>query len=59
MKIQIFKRKDGRWSFRVRAANGKVVATDGGQGYENKADAVDIIVRLTDNKLPYETVEDS
>jgi uncharacterized protein YegP (UPF0339 family) len=56
MKIEVYKRKDKKWSWRVRAANQKVVATDGGQGYENKADAVDIAVRLTNSQLPYVTV---
>jgi uncharacterized protein YegP (UPF0339 family) len=30
---------DGKWAWRLRADNGEVIATDGGQGYENEADA--------------------
>jgi uncharacterized protein YegP (UPF0339 family) len=29
-KGEIYKRKDGKFPFRVRASNGEVVATDGG-----------------------------
>lgn len=34
----LYKRADGKWAWRL-TVNGKVVATDGGQGYENKSDA--------------------
>lgn len=37
--FEVFKREDGRWAWRLVAANGRIVATDGGQGYENEADA--------------------
>jgi uncharacterized protein YegP (UPF0339 family) len=36
---ELYRRTDGRWAWRIRAANGQVVATDGGQGYESKTDA--------------------
>jgi uncharacterized protein YegP (UPF0339 family) len=32
-------RHDGKWAWRIKAANGQVVATDGGQGYETKTHA--------------------
>lgn len=47
MRIEIYKRKDGKWAWRVRAANGKIVATDGAQGYERKIDAEDMADRVT------------
>ena len=43
---ELFRRKDHRWAWRVVADNGKVVATDGGQGYERRLDAVSIFEQL-------------
>lgn len=37
-KLEIYPREDRRWSWRLIAPNGRVVATDGGQGYENEGD---------------------
>lgn len=36
---EVYKRHDGKWAWRIKARNGQVVATDGGQGYETKTDA--------------------
>ena len=36
---ELYKRKDGKWAFRVKASNGQTVATDGGQGYSSKKSA--------------------
>lgn len=36
---EVFRRTDGRWAWRLKADNGYIVATDGGQGYENATDA--------------------
>ncbi len=36
---EVYKRNDGKWAFRIKAANGQVVATDGSQGYNSRADA--------------------
>lgn len=36
--IEVYQRTDKRWAWRLIAGNGRVIATDGGQGYENKAD---------------------
>ncbi len=43
---EVYKRKDGKWAFRVKASNGQVVATDGGQGYGNKAAATSTLTKL-------------
>jgi uncharacterized protein YegP (UPF0339 family) len=32
-----YQRKDGKWAFRIKSANGQVVATDGSQGYATKS----------------------
>jgi uncharacterized protein YegP (UPF0339 family) len=45
-KGEIYKRKDGKWAFRVKASNGEVVATDGGQGYEAKSSARSTLEKL-------------
>jgi uncharacterized protein YegP (UPF0339 family) len=34
----IYKRSDGKWAWQLTATNGQVIATDGGQGYENESD---------------------
>src|SRR5437763_10272028 len=44
---EVYKGTDGKWAFRVKAANGKIVATDGGPpGYGAKADARAVLKRL-------------
>ena len=43
---ELYKRKDGNWAFRVKASNGQVVATDGGQGYSAKAAARSTLTKL-------------
>ena len=43
---EIFKRADGKFGFRVKASNGQVVATDGGQGYSSKSDARSTLEKL-------------
>lgn len=40
---EMFKRKDGKFGWRLRSAsNGKIVATDGAQGYTNRNDCINI-----------------
>ena len=46
MSGEIFKRADGKFGFRVKASNGQVVATDGGQGYSGKSDARSTLEKL-------------
>lgn len=43
---EIYERKDGKFAFRVKASNGEVVATDGGQGYSAKASARSTLEKL-------------
>jgi uncharacterized protein YegP (UPF0339 family) len=45
-KGEIYQRTDGKWAFRVKASNGEVVATDGGQGYEAKGSAKSTLEKL-------------
>lgn len=35
----LYERSDGTWAWRLVADNGRIVAVDGSQGYENEADA--------------------
>lgn len=48
MELNIYKRKDGKWAWRLIAQNGQIVATDGGQGYERKIDATDMALSVID-----------
>ncbi len=43
---EVYERKDGKWAFRVKASNGQVVATDGSQGYSDKASATSTLTKL-------------
>ena len=45
-KGELYQRKDGKWAFRVKAANGQIVATDGSQGYESKSSAKATLKKL-------------
>jgi len=45
-KGELYQRKDGKWAFRVKAANGQIVATDGGQGYASRASANNTLTKL-------------
>ena len=46
MQAALYRRADNRWAFRIKASNGQIVATDGGQGYESKPDARDTLVEV-------------
>lgn len=37
--VEVYRRADGKWAWRLKAENGQTIATDGGQGYENKTEA--------------------
>ena len=43
---ELFKDSDGTWDFRVKASNGKVVATGGPPGHKAKADAKAMLQKL-------------
>lgn len=48
--LEIYRRVDERWAWRLVAGNGQVIATDGGQGYENKRDCLRIASDLLDGE---------
>jgi uncharacterized protein YegP (UPF0339 family) len=35
----LIEREDGEWGWHLTADNGRIIATDGNQGYENEGDA--------------------
>ena len=43
---ELYRRTDGKWAFRIKASNGEIVATDGGQGYDSKSDARGTLERV-------------
>lgn len=46
-RIQVYRRKLTRkWAWRLIAANGNKIATDGGQGYNNRQDAVNMATAI-------------
>jgi uncharacterized protein YegP (UPF0339 family) len=45
-RAEVFKRNDGRYGWRLIASNEQTIATDGGQGYENKSDATAMARRV-------------
>ena len=44
--IEVCTRTDKKFAWRLTAANGNIITTDGGQGYENKSDAKDMAVKI-------------
>ncbi len=56
---EIYKRSDGKFGFRVKASNGQVVATDGGQGYSGKSDARSTLEKLLNGDYKGEIEDNS
>lgn len=46
----VYKRSDGKWAWNLKV-NGRIVATDGSQGYENEADARDMADRIVSGEF--------
>lgn len=46
----VYVRADGKWAWSL-TTNGNVVATDGGQGYENESDARDMADRIVSGEF--------
>lgn len=43
---EVYERSDGKFAFRIKASNGQVVATDGGEGYASAANAEATAVKI-------------
>jgi len=46
MKPEVYKRTDGLWDWRLRHENGQIVATSGGQGFTERNDAIEAIIKV-------------
>lgn len=46
--VEVYKRADNLYDWRMKAGNGEIVATSGGQGYTERNDAVEAWLRFTD-----------
>jgi uncharacterized protein YegP (UPF0339 family) len=46
MLVEVFKRSDGKWGWHAIAKNRQLVASDAGQGYENRSDAEEMMHRV-------------
>lgn len=42
----VVERKDGKWGWELKADNGKIIATDGSQGYEKESAAREMADRI-------------
>lgn len=46
MKAEIYKRTDNLWDWRLKAANGEIIATSGGQAFTERNDAREAMERV-------------
>jgi uncharacterized protein YegP (UPF0339 family) len=58
-RLEYYRRADGKWDWRVVASNNRIVGTSGGQGYENKGDAVHIAGLILDPMIARNFSEDT
>lgn len=42
----LYTRNDGRWAWRLEAEDGRIIAADGGLGYDNESDARDMAEKI-------------
>lgn len=47
----LYKRKDGKWAWNLKADNGDIIAVDGSQGYENEGDARSMADRIINGEF--------
>lgn len=40
-RVEVFRRADGLWDWRLRSPNGPIIATSGGQGYTQRGDCIE------------------
>jgi uncharacterized protein YegP (UPF0339 family) len=57
MKIEIYRRADGKYAWRLKAGNGEIIATDGGQGFENHEDCADSAALATGRQSRAEVID--
>jgi len=56
MECQLYKREDEKWDWRIRADNGLIIATSGGQGFNERNDAKESVILLKANLVDLEFV---
>ncbi len=56
LKVEIYRRWDGKHDWNAKTGNNEIVATSHLQGYENRQDAVDITAQLFGGHYAVETV---
>lgn len=42
-RLEVYRREDDLWDWRLKAGNGEIVATSGGQGFTERGDAVEAV----------------
>lgn len=42
----VFQREDDKWAWHLAADNGRIIATDGGEGYDNDDDCREMADRI-------------
>ena len=47
----VYQRPDKKWAWNLTADNGRIVATDGSQGYDNEEDAREMANRIMDGEF--------
>lgn len=57
MKLEVYRRADGLWAWRLKAKNGRIIATDGGQGYERRHDCLVSGFKATNAPLRAQDIE--
>lgn len=45
-KAEVYRRQDALWDWRVKAPNGEIIATSGGQGFSERGDAREAVERI-------------
>lgn len=54
---EMYMDKRGEWRWRLRAVNGKIVASSAGDGYENKKECPEMFHKVTGNQFELKEVE--
>lgn len=57
-KLEIYQRSDKKWAWRLKASNGEIVATDGGQGYESKASCKATALKVANGEYKNPTISE-
>ncbi len=56
---EVYKRADGLYDWRLRATNGQIIATSGGQGYTERNDAQEAVEMVIQTMAELEATLDA